>query len=474
MHLADRAPERHRLPPGRSLPWGILGPGRFRIVGATGLENHDDEEVMGEHRQSAQVGRALGLTRVVHVVRDVEFGSGTRYAQGVLTVDRGEVEALVAHPALGAVRLSWACPGDSVRIVKVLDSVEPRTKGPGGGGIFPGFVGPLRAQGRGETHILRGAAVVAAGFLPRAQEALVDMSGPAAPLSPLGATRNLVVEFEPAASAPWEDVDDALRRGLLKLASHLAEAALEAPPDATEEVPTAGDRHLDLPRVVAITNLQTQGLFKDVFVYGRSFRGGLPALIDPGALDDGVVVSGQFGHPGLKNPTYMHQNHPVLEALRVRHGRDLILAGVVICPEPVDQAGKELISAHAARLCAAIGIDAAVVTKEGAGNADADMALKMDALEDLGIPAVGLFAEMAGPDGTAPPLVVPPERATAMVSTGNYDERIALPAVERALGGERFDLLASPAAAALEVPTAVVYCSLSPLGWGRLTCREAA
>ncbi len=417
----------------------------------------------------------VGLTRLVHAVREVEFGSETRYAEGVLHVGRREAEALLSHPALGATRLSWASPGEPVRIVKVLDAVEPRTKGPGGGGIFPGFVGPARAQGRGETHVLRGAAVVAAGYLPRAQEALVDMCGPAAPLSPLGATHNLVVEFEPAPSAPWEDVDDALRRGLLKLASHVAEAALEAPPDATEEVPAGDGRsHHHLPRVVAVTNLQTQGLFKDVFVYGRSFRGSLPTLIDPGDLDDGVVVSGQFGHPGLKNPTYMHQNHPVVEALRARHGRDLVLAGVVICPEPVDQAGKELVSAHAARLCAAAGFDAAVVTKEGAGNADADMALKMDALEDLGIPAVGLFAEMAGPDGTAPPLVVPPERATAMVSTGNYDERRALPAMERALGGDQLALLGVPAAGALEVPTAVIYCSLSPLGWGRLTCREAA
>ena len=178
-----------------------------------------------------------------------------------------------------------------------------------------------------------------------------------------------------------------------------------------------------------VTNLQTQGRFKDVFVYGRSFGASLPTLIDAGDLDDGAVVSGQFGHPGLKNPTYLHQNHPVVEALRARHGRDLVFAGVVLSPEPVDQAGKELISAHAARLCASAGFDAAVVTKEGGGNADGDMALKMDALEDLGITAVGVFAEMAGAEGTAPPVVVPPERATAMVSTGNYDERLSLPAV---------------------------------------------
>jgi glycine reductase len=415
-----------------------------------------------------------GLTRLVHTVRTVGFGETTRFHGGVLTVAREDAEARFTHAALGAVRLSWASPGEPVRVVKVLDAVEPRTKGQGGGGIFPGFVGPAMPQGRGRTHVLRGAAVVAAGYLPRGQEALVDMTGPAAPLSPLGATHNLVVEFEPAAGADWEDVDDAVRLGVLRLAAFLADAALDVPPDATEEVRAAGGHGAGgLPRVAAVTNLQTQGAFKDVFVYGRSFRGSLPTIIDPGDLDDGAVVSGQYGHPGLKNPTFMHQNHPVVEALRVRHGRDLLLAGVVISPEPVDQAGKERVSAAAARLCAAAGIDAAVVTKEGGGNADADMALKMDALEDAGIATVGLFAEMAGSDGTAPPVVVPPERATAMVSTGNYDARLQLPAVERALGGERFDLLGVPATDALDVPTAVVYCSLSPLGWGRLTCLEA-
>jgi sarcosine reductase len=412
----------------------------------------------------------------VHRVREVRFGSATAFAGGVLTVARDEAAAAAfTHPALAGVRLSWASPGESVRIVKVLDAVEPRTKGPGGGGVFPGFVGPACPQGRGETHVLRGAAVVAAGYLPRAQEGLVDLSGPAAPLSPLAATHNLVVEFTPGAEAAWEDVDDALRRGLLRLATLVAGGALDAPPDDVEPVPAAtprGGRDGGLPRVAAVTNLQTQGTFKDVFVYGRSFHAALPTLLEPGDLDDGTVVSGQFGHPGLKNPTYMHQNHPVVEALRARHGRDLVLAGVVVCPEPVEMARKELVSAHAARLCAAWGIDAAVVTKEGAGNADADMALKMDALEDAGITAVGLFAEMAGPDGTGPPVVVPPERATAMISTGNYDECLRLPAVERAIGGDRVDLCGVDATAALDVPTAVVYGSLSPLGWGRLTCRQ--
>lgn len=416
-----------------------------------------------------------GLDLLGHHVRQVAFGDSTRFEGGALTVSEAEARAVVADAALADVRLSWASPGDSTRIVKVLDAVEPRTKGPGGGGIFPGFVSPAVPQGRGATTVLRGAAVVTAGFLPRAQEAMVDMSGPAADLSPFGATHNLVVEFTPA-DVPWEEVYDALRRGSLALASLLAEAALEAEPDQVEHLPALPGRrdHPDLPRVAALTNLQTQGRFKEVFVYGQSFLPtGLPTLIDPNDLDDGAVVSAQLGHPSLKNPTWVFQNHPVVAALRARHGADLVCAGVVLSPEPVDSKSKEMVSAAAARLCQVAGFDAVIVTKEGGGNADADMALKMDALEEAGIPTVALYAEMSGPDGTGPSIVVPPTKATAMVSTGNYDERLQLPKMETALGGDTLDVAGRAATDEMEVPTAVVYCSLSPLGWGHLTCKEA-
>ena len=417
-----------------------------------------------------------GLTLRSHRVEALELGTRTGYAGGTLTVSEADARKVLADPALAQVRVSVASPGDSTRIVKVLDAVEPRTKGAGGGGIFPGFVGPALPQGRGTTTVLRGAAVVTAGYVPRAQEAMVDMSGPAADLSPLGGTHNVVVEFTPADGAPWEAVYDALRRGSLALAAGLAETALGTDPDDTEQLPPLPGRGNGdgLPRVAAVTNLQTQGRFKEVFVYGQSFGPtALPTLVDPNDLDDGAVVSGQLGHPSLKNPTWVFQNHPVVAALRARHGVDVLCAGVVLSPEPVDATSKELVSAAAARLCRAAGFDAVVVTKEGGGNADADMALKMDALEELGIPTVALYAEMAGPDGTGPSIVVPPTRATAMVSTGNYDERLDLPPMDVALGGDTLDVAGLPAAAGMEVPTAVVYASLSPLGWGRLTCQEA-
>jgi glycine reductase len=408
--------------------------------------------------------------RSVHQVQGVALGDRTAWEDGVLTVSAEEAQALVAAQCLAHVRVSWASPGDSVRIVKVLDVVEPRTKGAGGGGVFPGWLDGDPVDG--PTHVLRGAAVVVAGYLPRAQEAVIDMSGPAAELSPFGSTHNLVIEFTPAPDADWADVDDALRRGALALAARLAEAALDAPPDEEESVPDPGAVD-GLPRIGTVTNLQTQGVFKDVFVRGESFNGQAPALIDPVEIDDGAVVSGQFGHPSLRNPTWVHQNHPVANALRARHGRDVAFAGVVLSPEPVSASEKARISAEAAQLCADAGFEAVILTKEGGGNADADVALKMDALEDMGIAAVGLFAEMAGPDGTGPPIVVAPERATAMVSTGNYDARLDLPEMERALGGDELALLGVPATSAMQLPTAVILASLGCLGGGRLTCAPA-
>ena len=417
----------------------------------------------------------MSTTRCVHLVSGVALAGPTGWDAGQLTVDPAEAAALVAAPCLADVRVSWASPGETVRIVKILDAVEPRTMGPGGGGIFPGWLDGATAPdpANARIHVLRGAAVVVAGYLPRAQEAVVDMTGPAAELSPFGSTHNLVVEFTPAPDADWADVDDALRRGALALAARLAETAVDAAPDLVEELPDPAPIE-DLPRVGAITNLQTQGVFKDVFVRGQSFVGGTPTLIDPAEIDAGAVVSGQYGHPSLRNATWIHQNHPVVNALRAAHGRDLAFAGVILSPEPVSASDKQAVSVAAAQLCADAGWDAAIVTKEGGGNADADMALKMDALEELGVTAVGLFAEMAGPDGTGPPVVVPPEKATAMISTGNYDTRLSLPAMDRALGGEEVALLGVPATSAMELPTAVVLCALSPLGWSRLTCAEPA
>ena len=145
------------------------------------------------------------LRRMVHEVHTIEIGTETGYEQHRLVVGEEQAQALFADPALASVRVHVAAPGDSARIVAPLDVVEPRSKGPGGG-VFPGWMAPVNRPRGGDTHVLRGAAVLAAGYLPRNQEGLIDMSGPAAERSPFGQTNNVVIEFDPADDASWQDV----------------------------------------------------------------------------------------------------------------------------------------------------------------------------------------------------------------------------------------------------------------------------
>lgn len=417
------------------------------------------------------------LEQLVHQVSSVSFGRVTAFEDGHLQVGRSDACAMFSHPTLQAVEVSWVSAGAHARIVKVLDAVEPRAKAPGGGGVFPGFLGPAGLQGKGRTHVLKGVSVVCAGYLPRAQEAIADMSGPGAPLSPLGALHNLVVEFTPVADPDWEQLAAALRLGALRLAAHLAESAIERPPSEIRELSAPGEQEnkKGLYRVGIVTNLQTQGPFREAFVYGSSFAQSLPTLVDPNDLEDGVVVSGVYSHPALKNPTYLYQNHPVIHTLRAQEHDGVSLAGIILSPEPMESLlRKELVSAHVASLCVMARFEAVIVTKEGGGNADADLSLKLDELDRVGIPAVGIAAESSGPEGIGPPLVSLPVVKTALVSAGNSEERLNLPAMEESFGGKNIDFLGQDARSALEVPLAAIYCALSPLGWGHLRCQEAA
>src|SRR5262247_107078 len=94
-------------------------------------------------------------------------------------------------PRLADVEIDAVHPGDSARIVHVVDAVEPRARLEPGGPAFPGVTGPPSIAGQGRTARLAGMAVVLAGLPPGAenpsfwQESLVDMAGPGARACPL-------------------------------------------------------------------------------------------------------------------------------------------------------------------------------------------------------------------------------------------------------------------------------------------------
>src|SRR5581483_8009584 len=113
------------------------------------------------HRMTREL--PMRLEMATYTVRDVQLGGPTRLSNGTLHVDSDELRRLVleggdfADCAVDVVR-----PGDEVRLIHVMDAVEPRYK-PGDVSAFPGFLGLPRTAGEGRTHRLGGMAVVSVG-----------------------------------------------------------------------------------------------------------------------------------------------------------------------------------------------------------------------------------------------------------------------------------------------------------------------
>src|SRR2546428_12834390 len=139
----------------------------------------------------------MRLEMATTVVNDVRFSDRTRLDRGVLEIDREELKRLLLDDeAFADVSFAIARPGESARIIHVMDAAEPRWK-PEPGSAFPTFVGAPRTVGEGLTHRLEGVAVVStsdavAGEPTYWREAIIDMIGPGAEATPFGSTINLV------------------------------------------------------------------------------------------------------------------------------------------------------------------------------------------------------------------------------------------------------------------------------------------
>lgn len=404
-------------------------------------------------------------------VGDVVLRAGGPTALDGRTLVVGMEQALAfvgGEPGLRNPRLELAAPGESARIVHVLDAVEPRDKVVGSGIVFPGFLGTTEAVGTGRTNALSGVAVLSTGVLPGSQEAIIEMTGPGAELSPFSRTWNLVLQAERATGVSDREFDAALRRANLKLASFLAAAAREREPDevAVCELPPVDPA---LPRVGYVYFLQSQGDFRDTFLYGSSVRQLVPTLLHPAELWDGAVVSGNYVIACQKNPTYLHQRNPVAAELLRRHGGDLCFAGIILANEHNTLVDKVTTAGFAVKLAKLLGIRAVIISQEGGGHADSDLMLTCRACEQAEIKTVLIANELAGPQGDLPSLVDVTPEAGAIVSTGNNDEFLELPSVERVLGGTEIRGFPGPAAQALKTQLGILYCATNQLGVGRLT-----
>jgi glycine reductase len=377
-------------------------------------------------------------------VEDILWGRKTTLNGTALVVHRdGLIAAAKGNDRrITSIKAFIARPGESIRILPVKDVIEPRVKVEGKGGMFPGLISGVETVGTGRTHVLRGCAVVTAGRIIGVQEGLIDMSGPGARYSSFSKTFNIVLAVNVKHGISPHEHEEALRLAGLRAAVYLGQAARKAKPVDVERFeihsPFASKHdYNDLPGIVYVYMLLSQGLLHDTYLYGHNATNLLPTLIMGTEIMDGAVVSGNCVSACDKNTTYHHQNNPVIRELFKRDGIDLRFLGTVVGNCNVTLLDKLRSAQYGVKLVEFLCADGAIITKEGFGNPDADAMMYCATLEEMGIRTVMITDEFAGVDGASQSLADTTPRADAVVSTGNANERILLPPMDKVIGDVR-------------------------------------
>lgn len=376
-------------------------------------------------------------------VKDIVFGSETKFDNGVLTINKEEALNVVREDEhITKADLVLVNPGDNVRLVPVKEAIEPRCR-VNGKPVFPGVTGDMFQAGEGRTHALKGCSVLVVGqHWGGFQDGLIDMSGEGAKYSYFSELKNIVLvadtdeEFE---HREQQKKNHALRWAGMRLSEYIGNAVKELTPDELEVLELESITEMaknDLPNVVLVLQPQSQmeeAGYNDL-CYGWDCNHMVPTLMNPNEILDGAMISGSFMPCSSKWSTYDFQNLPMIRSLYKEHGKTINFQGVIMSNLNVALEQKERSALFVAGIAKRLGTDAAVVAEEGYGNPDADFIACIVALEDAGVKTIGLTNECTGRDGMSQPLVTLDVKANAIVSCGNVSELIKLPAMETVIG----------------------------------------
>lgn len=374
------------------------------------------------------------------MIEDVQFGDKIEVKDKTLFISKEQLlEELSGNEHIKSIDVDLARPGEEVRITPVKDVIEPRVKVDGAGKIFPGVTSKVEQVGEGRTNVLKGAAVVTCGKIVGFQEGIIDMTGPGAEYTPFSKLNNVCLIIEPAEGINSYEYETAARITGLKAANYIAECCKDAEVSEVDTYETKPlleqiQEHKDLPKVGYVYMLQTQGLLHDTYLYGTDVKHIVPTILYPTEVMDGAIISGNCVSACDKNTTYHHLNNPVIEDLYARHGKDINFVGVIVTNETVYLADKDRSSDFTSKLAAYLGLDGVVVTQEGFGNPDTDLIMNCRKISEKGIKTVIVTDEYAGRDGASQSLADAHESADAVVTGGNANEVIDLPAMKKVIG----------------------------------------
>lgn len=373
-------------------------------------------------------------------IKDVQFGNETEVVDGILYVNKEEIEKLVLEDErILSVNVELARPGESVRIAPVKDVIEPRVKVSGSGDVFPGIINKVKTVGSGRTHALVGSTVITCGSIVGFQEGIIDMSGPVAPYCHFSTTNNICLVIEPIENIETHAYEAAARVAGLKIATYIGKAGKDIEPDEISVYETyplleGVEKYPNLPKVGYIHMLQSQGLLHDTYYYGVDAKQMVPTIMNPTEIMDGAIISGNCVAPCDKVTTFHHQNNPVIEDLFKKHGKDLNFVCVILTNENVFLADKERSSDMVGNLVKFLGLDGVIITEEGYGNPDTDLMMNCKKATEGGAKVVLITDEFPGRDGKSQSLADATKEAVALVSCGQGNKVLKFPPMDKVIG----------------------------------------
>jgi glycine reductase len=312
------------------------------------------------------------------------------------------------------------------------------------------------------------------------------MAGEGAKYSPFARLINVVLSFQPKrerfrTAEPLENImtgtpeaaeyGRAVRIAGLKAAVYLAEVTKALEPGQVERYALNGEMN-DLSKVVYVYQMQSPFVYGEVAPAGGAIAGAahLPTIIHPNEILDGALVNSFTVIACMREVTYLIQNHRLIQELYWRHGRELDFGGVVLYTNGDSVKTKDRLSSYVANLATLLEADGAVLNYLGGGHPIVDVMMTCEKLEKRGVKTTLLLMEMAvNPEDSGHVHFV--READAIVSTGNYEQRVELGPMPRVLGGSRILETNEEAAGPLNVPLRHILASTHQFGGGTLRGR---
>ena len=412
----------------------------------------------------------MSLKILRHNVKKIKLCDMSAYEDETLYVDIEKLKKICLEGINGyELNFYVAIPGEKTRIIHITDVVKPSHKE--NASTFPGWLPGESKSGEGETHQIEGLSIMQCCTFSGIQEGIVDMWGNGAKFSQFSSKINLVMEVNIVDKNMTNEIlaHDLIMMNL-RAADYLASICTDSVPN-NEETFEIRD-FSELPKIGYTYFIQAQGNLRNVHLGGQNCVEMSPVSLNPCKLIDGELISGNYIIACQKNPTYFHQENPVILDLFARDGKELSFGGVIISTESNLNDSKK----NNARIIADIAkqnkFDGIIVTQEGGGHADVDLMMTLDACVENGIAVVLQTNEIAGPGGDLPPLVCYSKHADAIVTNGNNDEIIDLEAADTVIGGESILNGKFNPYEAFSTNLGIMYTSTNQLGANYMTTLE--